>query len=54
MNERKVVPKASSKSISTARVLTSAESLELLIAKEKKKKEEEEEKAKRKEEQDRK
>ena len=54
LGERRVVSKASTKSKSTARVLTSAESLTLLIEKEKKKKEEEEQKAKRKEERDRK
>ena len=54
LGERRVVSKASTKSKSTARVLTSAESLALLIEKEKKKKEEEEQKAKRKEERDRK
>ena len=54
LGERRVVSKASTKSKSTARVLTSAESLALLIEKEKKKQEEEEQKAKRKEERDRK
>ena len=54
LGEIRVVSKASTKSKSTARVLTSAESLALLIEKEKKKKEEEEQKAKRKEKRDRK
>ena len=53
LNQLKAPVKAKGKK-STARVLTSAESLSLLIEKEKKKKEEEEAKAKRKEERERK
>ena len=53
LNQPKALVKAKGKK-STARVLTSAESLSLLIEKEKKKKEEEEAKAKRKEERERK
>ena len=53
LNQPKAPVKAKDKK-STARVLTSAESLSLLIEKEKKKKEEEEAKAKRKEEREKK
>ena len=47
LDERKVVPKVSTKTKSTARVLTSAETLANLLEKKKKKKEEEEQKEKR-------
>ena len=54
LDEQRVPPKKNNKAKWTARVLTSAESLALLIEKEKKKKEEEEQKTKRKEEHEKK